>query len=113
MGMLMNQETWMRILIFWMRDQMLEAQCISQLNYILLGGATSVKEGHPGANSDFGSDHILNTLQEIIDSPLDKNEEQQNPCWIKECTPCYAPSPSVLVCALQFVVDTFGDAIDA
>jgi hypothetical protein len=38
---------------------------------------------------------------------------QCNPHWIKECTPHYAPSPSVLVYAIQFVIDTFGNTVDA
>jgi hypothetical protein len=166
--------------------QMLEAQCstgtrlmlfkyINHLNYIPLGGVTCIGKGCPRVNLDFGSDHILNTLQKIINSPPDRNEEhtrlkkdifhafhmiptsldnglrpaflralqdhtlrwdpiaqeqvdricheafhitfdqmlQRNPCWIKERTPHHAPSPSVLVRAIQFVVDTFGDAVDA
>jgi hypothetical protein len=36
-----------------------------------------------------------------------------NPCFIRECTPYYAPPPSVLTHAIQFVIDTFGDAVDA
>ena len=38
---------------------------------------------------------------------------QRNPRWIKERTPRYAPSPSVLVRAIQFVINTFANAVDA
>ena len=37
----------------------------------------------------------------------------RNPRFIREHTPCYAPPPSVLTHAIQFVIDTFGDAVDA
>jgi hypothetical protein len=37
----------------------------------------------------------------------------RNPRFIRERTPRYAPPPSVLTHAIQFVIDTFGDAVDA